>query len=545
MKTTPILKYWAIALVGIVVSFILFFMINDKKIQKNTIVVENAISKAELKLTDELQKIHLVMASMSFFFESTPEISQEKFQRFTEPFKKDLNGIKALEWAPKLLESEKQKFVSATSEDVSYIKKANASYDLVQSETKALYYPIALINPKEHKWILGYDLYSEENRKNAIKESTHSKEMTFTAPINLVNDDNLPAFLAIKTVFEPNGIDEKGVVAVVYRMDQFLKNTLSNEMDILDLTIHDNQAKSDVLFSSIGNNSNLKNRKIRQQRTLNAAKRTWSIAFYPKEEFTQFPYTSESFFVLFLGFLTTYLILINIKGRDDRSFHLEKKVRLRTEELELSNKQKETLLREIHHRVKNNLQITSSLMNLQKRKLQDEEAIYALSSSQDRINAIAMIHQKIYQHDGVDAVDLKGYLENLIRSHMRISPSVKYTVDCPEVFIDLDTAVPLALITSEIVINALKHAFKKDDAANQLYILVTPMPGDVIDIVISDNGSGIPKGKNIGQTSGLGYDIVKKLCRQLEASYEYSSSKSGTAFSLRFKQRKLEIPVFA
>ena len=538
MRTNPAIKYWAIALIGSLISFLLFFLINDKKVQKNKIAIENAIFRAELKITDELHKIDLVIESMAFFFENTNEVSRETFERFTHPFKDDLNGIKALEWAPRVLEPQKESQFT--------IKEANSSNDLIQSRTKAkaIYYPISLINPQEHEWILGFDLYSEVNRKSSILQSTTSRKMAFTAPIELVNDNNLPGFLAIKTVFDPDGIEVKGVVAVVYRMDQFLRKTLSNETDILNLTIKDLMADNALLYSNLSTGFDEENVSPYQKSSISAANRIWDVNFYPKEAFIRFPHTLESYFVLLLGLMISLLLITNIKGRDDRSQELEKKVWNRTKELEISNKQKENLLREIHHRVMNNLQITSSLMNLQKRKLQDEEAIYALSSSQDRINAIAMIHKKIYQHDGIDAVNLKGYLENLINSHKSMSPDVNYVIDCPEVFIDLDTAVPLAIITSEIVVNALKHAFSTEKTGNQLYILVTPMKNDVIDIVISDNGRGLPENSDIGETSGLGYDIVKKLCRQLEANYELSSTSSGTAFSLRFKQRKLQMPVF-
>jgi|GEM_PF-1118489 len=547
MRTNPVIKYWTIALIGVVISFALFYLINDKKIQKNNIAIDNAIAKAELQIEDELQKIDLVIESMSFFFDNSPVVSQKTFEEFTNPFKEDLNGIKALEWAPSILGNEKKEFVlSRTNESPADILETDQSNSLISSGIKDQYFPIQLINPyNELQDILGYDIYSEITRSTAIDQSTSSRNMAFTGPIELVDNDNgVPGFLAMKTVFEPNGIKVKGIVAVVYRMDDFLNKTINDEFKVIDLTVNDLLSENATLFSSI-DGKDYKKGTVRQRSNIAAANRIWTVSFYPKPAYVGFPNIAESYFVLLLGLLITLLLIVNIKGRDDRSQDLETKVWNRTKELEVSNKQKENLLREIHHRVMNNLQITSSLMNLQKRKLQDEEAIYALSSSQDRINAIALIHQKIYQHDGADAVDLKGYLENLINSHKRISPDVGYVIDCPEVFIDLDSAVPLAIITSEIVVNALKHAFKKSQESKQLYILVTPMKNDVLDLVISDNGSGLPKNNEIGETKGLGYDIVKKLCRQLQAEYEFSSSSSGTSFSMRFKQRKLEIPVFA
>ncbi len=543
MKNYPILRYSSISLVGIFISLLLFYLINDKIIEKNKITVENAITKTEFKIKSELHKINRVIESMSFLFENSTTISDSLFQAYTDPFKEDLKGIKALEWAPKLLESDNLKQEVTSDSFIPTIKEANEANDLVMSKHKELYYPIALVNPPDRKWVSGYDLYSEANRKSAILTSSKSKKLTFTAPIVLVKDHNLPGFLAVKTVFEPNGIVEKGVVAVVYRMDQFLEKTLSTEIDVLDLVIYDQEVENSLLFNSHDNETVYKNTENNRTTSIKAANRVWEITYYPKEAYLGFPHIFSSYFVLIFGILTTALIVINLKRVEDHRKEKEVRVLQRNKELEISNKQKENLLREIHHRVKNNLQITSSLMNLQKRKLQDQKAIYALSSSQDRINAIALIHKKIYQHEGANAVDLKKYLENLVLSHKNILPSLNYTIDCKEVYIDLDTAVPLAIITSEIVVNAIKHAFVEDDATNQLYILVTQMKNDVLDIVISDNGQGISATRDLNENEGLGYAIIKKLCRQLEATYEYSSSESGTAFSLRFKQRKLKIPV--
>ncbi len=541
MKTTPLAKYWMIATLGIAISFFLFYLINEIKVQKSALTIDGAVAKTELKITEEIHKIDLVIESMSFFFENTPHISQELFERFTNPFRQDLKGIGALMWAPKVVHDENDLY----HQKMPTIKKANASNELVASQPQAIHYPLALINPlKNLKDALGFDNYSEPKRKNTVDEANKSKTMAISAPIKLVKRDNgVPGVLAMKTVFEPNQSDVKGIVEVAYRMDDFFNSTLDAEMNVLDIVITDAAANNQLLFTSFDKGST--STKAKKLIKIKVANRTWNINIYPKIAYTKFPHTAESYFILAFGLITTVLIVLNLKGRDERSYKLETVVAQRTKALEVSNKQKENLLREIHHRVMNNLQITSSLMNLQKRKLQDEEAIYALSSSQDRINAIALIHQKIYQHDGVDAVDLKGYLENLIKSHKRISPSVQYEIDCPEVFIDLDSAVPLAIITSEIVVNALKHAFTADSQTNMLYILVTVKKNDVLNLVISDNGKGLNKNLDSSKDRGLGYDIIKKLCRQLEADYEYTSSTSGTAFSLSFKQRKLQIPVFA
>ena len=549
-----VIRYLTIAFIGISISLLLFVRINNGKVQKNKLIVKNAIDEAELKIGNELQKIDLVIESMSFFFEKTNDISQKEFERLTNPFKDDLKGMKALTWAPSISEPEKEVLVANDIKELLLpIMETDSSNTLIKSADKKLYYPIALINPfQKLQEIIGYDLYSDDTRKMAIAQSTSCKQMAFTGPIDLVSEQNETlGFLAIKSVFEPDGIEVKGVVVVAYRMDKFLLNSLGDEIEILDVIVKDEYADNAVLYNSFSNLGLPKSSKAQKKLRLPAAGRIWNINFYPKKRYFAYPHTMESYLVLSMGLLATLFFMAKYKRRLGRRKELERKVLQRTralqvsnENLETSNQQKENLLREIHHRVMNNLQITSSLMNLQKRQLQDEKAIMALSSSQDRINAIALIHKKIYQHDGADAVELKEYLENLVKSHKLISPNARYKIDCPKVFLDLDTAVPLAIITFEIVTNALKHAFSKESAENLLHIIVTPMKEDVIDIVISDNGVGLPKLKE-STNSGLGHEIIKKLCRQLNAEYEYSSSVYGTVFRLRFKRRKLKMPVFA
>ena len=543
MKTTPVTKYWLIANLGIIISLALFLLVNENEKQKNSAVVEEAISGTALKIKDELEKIDLVVESMTFLFENNPNVSQELFEKFTDPFKQSLNGIKSLVWLPRVIETNKESF----QKPFKNIKATNTAQQSVDSTAKEQYYPITLRNPlQKENTVLGYDLYSENTRKNAIDYTTKNRKMSFTGPIQLIHDNkDIPGFLAMMSVVNPIQKDIKGIVAVSYRMDQFIQNILRTELDVLDLTITDESASDLLLYNSKNNNAPSMAETAGQTRNLTAGNRVWTIAFYPKKIYAEFPHTLESYFVLLLGLMFTSLLVVNLKARDQRSNELENKVRERTNALEISNRQKQNLLREIHHRVMNNLQITSSLMNLQKRKLEDEDAIYALTSSQARINAIAMIHQKIYQHEGTEAVDLKGYLDNLIKSHKKLSPSVRYEIDCPDVFIDLDSAVPLAIITSELVVNALKYAFPEPNESNMLYILVTPMKNDVIDLVISDNGKGVTENLITKQNSGLGYEIIKKLCRQLQAEYDFSSSSSGTTFSLRFKQRKSQKPVFA
>ena len=184
--------------------------------------------------------------------------------------------------------------------------------------------------------------------------------------------------------------------------------------------------------------------------------------------------------------------------------------------------------------------MTSSLINIQKRKLTNKEAITALEDSQSRIMAIALTHQKIYQDANSKTVDLKDYLTDLMVYQRKLLPTVHYTITCPEISLNLDVAVPIGLILSELVTNALKHAFEISSEDNQLHVLVTQEEKEerLITIVLTDNGKGLHKNFDPAKTKGIGFKIINSLCKQISANLNYTSNGQGTSFILSVKNLK-------
>jgi len=142
---------------------------------------------------------------------------------------------------------------------------------------------------------------------------------------------------------------------------------------------------------------------------------------------------------------------------------LEQRVKDRTEQINASLEEKVVLLREIHHRVKNNLQIIISLLKLQSRYMTDEDTIAAFSECQNRVMAMALVHEKLYQSDDIAKIDLGNYVRflgnSLFQFFGRKGTGVTFTTDIQNIFLDINTAVPVGLMTNELVSNSLKHAF--------------------------------------------------------------------------------------
>ncbi len=544
MTRRQILKYFTVLFTGVSISLYLFFAINDKSVQQKKATVDKATSNVVLRLSEEINKINLVLESMGFFFENKKKtsITQEVFEKFTNPFLTQLYGIGALEWSPKVMDSSKQEYFRRTERNGNnspFIRQIGPNNKFITSERREVYFPIELLNPLEPlRDALGYDTYFESVRKLAINAAIETAELSISGPIELVVKNNaFKGFLAIKAVFHPASDSVKGIVVGVYRMDMFIEQILASELKILDIAIYE-KSDNTLLYSSVEKSEQIE--RISKTKVLpvelKAANHMWEVRFVEKAEYISFPHTYESYVAAFLTLLATFLIISIVRKRDDYNRRLEAKVRLRTAELEESNELKENLLREIHHRVKNNLQITSSLMNMQKRKLSSKEAISALEDSQARILAIALTHQKIYQDRDSKAVNLYEYLVDLMAYQKKVFPSVNYDIDCPEISIDLDRAVPLALIVSELVTNALKHAYNDSTKSNRLHIEVKSFGEDVV-LAVYDNGIGLPEDFDIAKARGIGFEIIRSLCRQISADLSYNSDEKGSSFKVTFANK--------
>lgn len=225
-----------------------------------------------------------------------------------------------------------------------------------------------------------------------------------------------------------------------------------------------------------------------------------------------------------------YLNVANSKVLIDANNTLHKK----NLEIDRQYRKQKILLKEIHHRVKNNLQIISSMLSLQKYKLNDEKMIDILENSQARIHAISIIHQKLFQQDDLAVVNLNFYLKDLCDSLNYLNPNIKCSIDAIDLPLNLDIAVPLGLITSEILSNSYKHAFDKGAKGSvkiQLTMLENPTSNKLL-LLITDNGKGFHKDFDPAHSSGLGMEIINTLSEQIEAKVAFQNTKNGAQSSI-------------
>jgi two-component sensor histidine kinase len=199
--------------------------------------------------------------------------------------------------------------------------------------------------------------------------------------------------------------------------------------------------------------------------------------------------------------------------------------------------EKELLLKEVHHRVKNNMQIISTLLDLQSEGIRDEEALTAFRQSQDRIKAMALIHERLYESADIAFIDFQRYIEelsaHLFDSYLVEPGRITLQVDAGGVTMGIDQAIPCGLIINELVTNSLKHAFP-DNRRGEIRIDFSREENGQITLMVGDNGVGMPPGFDFTKTPTLGLQLVTMLTRQLRGILEVDGGGNGTICSLTF-----------
>ncbi|MCE5214774.1 MAG: sensor histidine kinase [Methanobacterium sp.] len=206
-------------------------------------------------------------------------------------------------------------------------------------------------------------------------------------------------------------------------------------------------------------------------------------------------------------------------------------------QLEILQKENEVLLQEIHHRVKNNLQIISSLLDLQEDYVTDDPtAAHLLKESQNRVSSMALIYEMIYQSNDLTKINFSDYIKtltsNLFHSY-NAKPNLITIINVEHVHLNIETAVPLGLIISELISNSLKYAFP--EVGGEIKIQLTNKDNKY-ELIVSDDGIGIPEDLNSSNTEiTLGMRLVKSLVNQLDGTIKIERSQ-GTKFMIQFHE---------
>jgi two-component sensor histidine kinase len=257
------------------------------------------------------------------------------------------------------------------------------------------------------------------------------------------------------------------------------------------------------------------------------------------------PFYLETWFYISLFFLVVFIFLLIYKLRVNKlekdKLRLESLVQKRTNSLYEALEDRELLLKEIHHRVKNNLQVISGLLQLQKDELQNEEAQAAINEGQSRVGSIALIHQNLYQNKDLGNIEFKTFLIDLTKQvadlYQNENRKIELNLNLDELFIDIDTAVPLGLILNELLTNTYKYAFV-DTYQIKVDIKLIQTEKGKYQLTYKDNGPGLKENPDFENAKTLGINLIGGLAKQLSgtAVYEFDG---GSKFIISLKDSKL------
>ena len=204
-----------------------------------------------------------------------------------------------------------------------------------------------------------------------------------------------------------------------------------------------------------------------------------------------------------------------------------------------SLKEKETLLKEIHHRVKNNLTVISSLLNLQSHYIKDKDDLIMFKESQSRAKSMALIHQKIYSSTDLKRINFGEYITTLskeiFRSYVHSSNVIKLNLDVEDIMLDTDLAIPLGLILNELLTNSLKYAFPPNTIDNGNILVSLLRTDNGYTLRVADDGIGFPDDVNLDSTDSLGLQLITTLTKQIEGNIKLDQSM-GTSFKIDFNE---------
>jgi len=244
------------------------------------------------------------------------------------------------------------------------------------------------------------------------------------------------------------------------------------------------------------------------------------------------------FFAIILLLLLVLSLFNSYKLKKSRKEVREKnkEITLKNEQVKIALSEKEVLLKEVHHRVKNNLQVISGLLEMQNISVTDESVKLALKEGQNRIQSVALVHKMMYQSENVSKVNMQKYLEELLQvlelSYANSRKNIQTVIHADGVDFDVTLAVPISLIVNEAVCNAYKHAFE-NKKSGIIQVGLSKEQEATYSLLIKDDGVGLPKGFDVKQLKSIGFDLIHGLARQLKGKLIVNGTP-GTEIKITF-----------
>jgi two-component sensor histidine kinase/CHASE1-domain containing sensor protein len=527
------------------------------------------------------------MAAGQAFYAGSRAVNRDEFREFARVLLAQAPVMQSLEWAPRVTAGERTSFEQAIRQE-GYpnfqITECDAEGKLVPAGGRLEYYPILFLEPyAANRAAMGFDPGSEAVRSNLLVAAIRSGRLRATPPLKLVQDNpaRLSCLLLAPVYHHDNRRLLEGFIVGVLRPDEMLNRAFGElhpggiSIEICDVSPGGVQP---IYYRTPARKGESPNAGGGQNhsgfeflRSLSFGGRTWQIRCMAASGRYNLEGSWWPWAALVCGFAITALsalLLLNFYRRHERTellveartaglrrlnLMLEQEIcnRQRIEErLEKSLREKEVLLREIHHRVKNNLQVISSLLKLQAAHIGDPHCLRLVSEIRNRVRSMGLVYEKLQTSDSLAQIDFGEYLRSLAaalaRSCRKAGTEVKLEFDFDRVLLNLDTAIPCGLIVTELLSNSFKYAFNgaasgapaRPDRPEPVIAIGLHLAGDgALRLTVRDNGSGLPAGLGLDNPTTVGLQIVHVLVEQLNGSIQLDRS-GGTAYSVTFQELK-------
>jgi two-component sensor histidine kinase/CHASE1-domain containing sensor protein len=486
-----------------------------------------------------------VMRSIADALEVDEALDRAAFHRLVARPLERHPGIAALSWNPLVLARDRAAFEAQARrsgpDDFAIVERGPGG-GVSPARPRPAYVPVLFIEPAaRNRRAVGFDLTSDPVRREAVERARRTGEVAISAPLELVQDALAqPAVLLLSPVVRDRASHPEEVqgfaVAVLRILDVVEASLRAFDLSGIDLQLRDASTAPGQRLCSLrsGAPADLELAgEFEVEDGFELGGRRWELRFAPSPAFASTHRSWQAWTVFALGLLFTSLLGAFLLVVTGRAASVDQLVEQQTRQLTQSLREQEVLIKEVHHRVKNNLQVISSLINMQARELGDSERAgerNALRECQSRVQAIALVHEKLYQTGRYAEVPFSSYArslaDNVFEANGVSRSAIALRVAIDEIDLSVDKAVPCALILNELISNALKHAFATGRRGTIRVELSRVDAGACL--VVADDGQGLTEGVDPMQGKSLGMKLVSTLTRQLQGTLDIASGAGVT-----------------
>jgi two-component sensor histidine kinase/integral membrane sensor domain MASE1 len=514
-----------------------------------------------------------VVQSIADFQQTLGRIDRSAFQRFVRGPLERYRSFRALGWVPHVAAAERQAHEAAARAEGQpdyTVSELTADGPRVPAAARPAHYPLYFFEPAGepgNRHLVGLDLGSQPRWRLALEQAAERGRQAVTLDTGLLGDGT-PTLLVVAPVHLDDPAAEGtarpptgyavGICAVGAIVEGALRSAGREGLGLVLREPHATWRRAS--YATAPPEPRDHPVALTVTTTPRIAGRVWQLDIMATARYLAAERSWQAWLVLtsgvlFVAWLEAFLLVIT--GRTSK---VEQKVAQRTRELEVSNRAveeqraelarsnaelasalnaKEILLRELHHRVKNNLQVIASLFSLQARYLTDPRHREIFEDSRNRVFSIALAHEKLYRSKDLARIDFSEYARNLVahlQSMLGVGAGIALEMEIHPVTLPVETAIPCGLVINELVTNALKHAFPDGRRGTIRVGLREVAPGRWL-VAVEDDGVGLPADVTLGKTESLGLDLVSILASQIGGEIEVDRQR-GTSFRLTFGGRR-------